>query len=115
MSAIIQVYKGKKYISPIIAKQIALKSLSNKATTTLDKLSDRELELMILIAKGGKIKDLSEKLHLSAKTINGYCRKIFCRLGIKNAVDLTHLALQYGLIQSEYHSSVYTCDKNSSE
>ena len=101
MTAIIQVYEGKKYISPLIANQTALQSVSNKVKATLDKLSIRELELMILIAKGDKVKDLSEKLHLSAKTINGYCRRIFRKLGINNRSDMTHLALQFGLIQPE--------------
>lgn len=98
--AINQVYKGQRYISPTIATQLALKNADND-TSPLDVLTDRELEFMIRIAKGDKTKMLAEKFHLSIKTINSYRGKIFKKLNIKNGVDLTRLALQYRLIQSE--------------
>lgn len=98
--AILQVNKGQKYISEAISKQMALKSVDRKPEP-LDVLSDRELEFMILIARGNKDKVLAEKFHLTTKTINSYRGKIFKKLGIKNVVDLMHLALHYRLIASE--------------
>ena len=100
IEAIRQVHQGKQYLSPAIAAQIALRKIDNKPCK-LDVLTDRELELMILVARGDNVLNIGEKLHLNRETTNRYRTIIFKKLGIKNNVDLTHLALEYRLIQSE--------------
>ena len=45
--------------------------------------------------------EISKKLSLSPKTVNSYRYRIFDKLGIKNDVELTHLAIRYGLLDSE--------------
>lgn len=99
IEAVSQVHKGQKFISSGIAEQIVLKNTSKP--DLLDVLSDRELELMMHVARGDKAETLAAKFHLSQKTINGNRSKIFKKLGVKSDVDLTHLALQYGLLSSE--------------
>ena len=92
--------QGKQYLSPKITEQLALRSTSNEPFP-LDVLTNSELELAILTARGDKTKRIAEKLHVAPKTINSYRRTILKKLGLRNSVDLTHLVLEYGLIQRE--------------
>lgn len=104
MDAIVTVHTGKKVISPKLAQQLALKSLSEPSDedpSLLDKLSERELQVMIMVTSGLKVQEISDKLCLSAKTINTYRYQLFDKLKIKNDVELTHLAVQYGLLRKE--------------
>lgn len=99
--AIRAVHSGQKYISPEIASQIALKSLTDSNKAPFDILSERELQVLMMITKGIKVGEISEKLHLSPKTVNSYRYRIFEKLSVKNDVELTHLALRYGLVDAE--------------
>lgn len=100
LEAIHRVYHGKQYLSPKITEQLALRSTSNEPFP-LDVLTNSELELAILTARGDKTKRIAEKLHVAPKTINSYRRTILKKLGLRNSVDLIHLVLEYGLIQRE--------------
>jgi len=61
-------------------------------------LSDRELQITLMIAKGMESQEIAERLFLSKKTIHGYHRDLLKKLGVKKDVDLTRLAIKYGLI-----------------
>lgn len=100
-SAIRKVYKGERHLSPEIAQQLALKSLSDSKEheTPFDSLSERELQVMIMITAGLKVQEISDKLCLSTKTVNSYRYRIFDKLKIKNDVELTYLALRHQLIE----------------
>lgn len=100
IEAIHQVNKGQQYISPAIATHIVLKNIESKPHP-LDVLSDRELEFLLLVVRGGTNKAIADKLHLSTKTLSGYRTKIFKKLKIKKDVELIHLALRYKLIPDE--------------
>ncbi len=52
---------------------------------------------MLMITDGQKVPDISEKLCLSPKTVNSYRYRLFEKLKIKNDVELTHLAIRYGI------------------
>lgn len=92
---------GHRSISPEIAKRLALKSMSGEHASLFDGLSERELQMVIIITQGSKVNEIAEKFHLSTKTINSYRYRIFKKLKIKSDVELTHLALHHGLIQKE--------------
>lgn len=103
--AIRMVHAGQRYISPDIANQIALKSLGETPHTQQQKnnfnlLSERELQVMLMITNGVKVHEISERLHLSPKTVNSYRYRIFEKLHVRNDVELTHLAIQYGLLDA---------------
>ena len=101
VKAIKAVHAGQRYISPEIASRLAFKHVNNKEETPFDTLSERELQVMIMITKGVKVNEISEKLHLSSKTVNSYRYRIFEKLDVKNDVELTLLAIRHGLIESE--------------
>jgi len=99
LKAIKQVAGGERYLSPELAQQLALKRFDgDEEVSPFEDLSGRELQVMLMITKGLKVPEIAEKLHLSTKTINTYRYRLFAKLNLKNDVELTHLAIQYELI-----------------
>ena len=54
-----------------------------------------------MITSGQKVQDISEQLFLSPKTVNSYRYRLFEKLNIENDVELTHMALRFGVIESQ--------------
>lgn len=93
------VNSGQRYISSEIAQQLALKRFTKAEESPLDILSERELQIMLMITSGQKVQEISDKLCLSPKTVNSYRYRIFEKLGIHSDVELTLLAIRLGLIE----------------
>ncbi|WP_369503016.1 LuxR C-terminal-related transcriptional regulator [Providencia vermicola] len=88
-----------KIISPDIAQAIALKRIhQNDQTDIYELLSTRELEIMLFITQGISTKQIAQLLNLSPKTVNTYRYRMFGKLNIRSDVELTHIAISYGLI-----------------
>lgn len=102
IQAIYTVYSGKSkhYISPDIAQQLALKNLATPNGNSLDMLSERELQIMIMITGGQKVQQISDKLCLSPKTVNSYRYRIFDKLNVTSDVELTHLAIRHKILDT---------------
>ena len=101
VKAIVTVHSGKRYISPDIAQQLALKTVSEVDGSPLDSLSERELQVMLMITSGQRVLDIAAKLCLSPKTVNSYRYRLFEKLNVTSDVELTHLALRYGILDTE--------------
>ncbi|WP_153447002.1 UvrY/SirA/GacA family response regulator transcription factor [Vibrio algicola] len=101
VNAIRMVNSGQRYISPEIAQQMALSQFSAPSDNPFKELSERELQIMLMITKGEKVTDISEQLNLSPKTVNSYRYRLFSKLDIGGDVELTHLAIRYGMITTE--------------
>ena len=101
VNAIRQVNSGKRYITPEIAQQMALKALNPGEQSPFDILSEREMQVMLMITQGQKVQDISDQLFLSPKTVNSYRYRLFEKLDIENDVELTHMAIRYGVISTE--------------
>lgn len=101
VNAIRMVHSGQRYLSPEIAQQMALSQFSAPADNPFKELSERELQIMMMITKGQKVTDISEQLNLSPKTVNSYRYRLFSKLDINGDVELTHLAIRYGMINTE--------------
>jgi two-component system, NarL family, invasion response regulator UvrY len=100
IQAIRCVYSGRRYITPVIAQQLALKQVNKEGGSPLDMLSERELQVMLMITSGQKVQEISDKLCLSPKTVNSYRYRIFEKLNINSDVELTHIAIRLGLIEN---------------
>ncbi|MAZ40274.1 MAG: two-component system response regulator UvrY [Legionellales bacterium] len=98
VKAIRSVKAGQLFISPDIAQKLALKHISGQDESPFDGLSERELQVTIMITAGQKVQAIAEKLCVSPKTVNSYRYRIFKKLVIKSDVELTHMALRYGLL-----------------
>ncbi len=101
VNAIRAVYAGKRYLGPDIAQQLALKSLIDADKSPFDLLSERELQVMIMITSGQNVQVISEKLCVSPKTINSYRYRIYEKLNVQSDVELTLLAMRHGILDTE--------------
>jgi len=98
VTAIRKVYGGGRHISPEIAQRLAIKNLADDPSSPFDRLSERELQVMLMITSGQKVQSISDKLCLSPKTVNSYRYRLFEKLKVDNDVELTHLAIRHGLV-----------------
>ena len=101
VNAIRMVQSGQRYLSPEIAQQMALSQFTPDSENPFKELSERELQIMIMITKGEKVTDISEQLNLSPKTVNSYRYRLFSKLSISGDVELTHLAIRHGILDAE--------------
>ncbi len=98
-AAIRKVYQGERYLSAEIAQKMAIDSLQAHQDSPFDALSEREMQVMLMITRGMTVQDIADRLFLSTKTINGYRYRIFDKLTVKNDVELTYLAMKHRLIE----------------
>lgn len=101
VQAIKTVSSGNRYLSPEVAQQLALKHLNDTGESPFDSLSEREMQVMIMITSGQKVQEISDQLCLSPKTVNSYRYRLFEKLGINSDVELTHLAIRHKLIDTD--------------
>ncbi|WP_188981918.1 response regulator transcription factor GacA [Pseudomonas matsuisoli] len=101
VTAIRQVFAGNRFISPQIAQQLALKSfMPQNNGTPFDSLSEREIQIALMIANCHKVQTISDKLCLSPKTVNTYRYRIFEKLSITSDVELALLAVRHGMVDA---------------
>jgi len=102
VKAIRLVHSGQRYISPDVAQQLALKPFISAADASpFDQLSERELQIVLMIVSCQKVQEISDKLFLSPKTVNSYRYRVFDKLGINSDVELTLLAVRHGMLDVE--------------
>ncbi|WP_313024283.1 response regulator transcription factor GacA [Pseudomonas lopnurensis] len=101
IQAIRMVFAGQRYISPQIAQQLALKSFQPQLSESpFDLLSEREIQIALMIANCQKVQSISDKLCLSPKTVNTYRYRIFEKLSITSDVELALLAVRHGMVDT---------------
>ncbi len=99
-SAIRSVYNGKRYLCSEVANNLAFQGLPGANDSPFERLSQRESEVTNLILQGKSIKEMSDMLVLSDKTINTYRYRLYDKLKVKNDVELTRLAVKFKHIDS---------------
>ena len=100
VQAIQRVNAGERYIAPSIAQQLALSMLPGEESI-IDVLSQRELQVLIMISRGMRTNAISEKLSLSPKTVSTYRKRLHDKLDVSNDVEMMHLAIKHGLLEEE--------------
>ena len=101
VNAIRAVNSGQRYLPADIAQQMALNQFKSAEDNPFNDLSERELQIMLMITRGEKVPDISVQLNLSTKTINSYRYRMFEKLHVGNDVELTHLAIRHGMLNTE--------------
>jgi two-component system invasion response regulator UvrY len=99
IKAIRSVHSGKQYITPEVAHKLALTFVNKGDKSPIDRLTQRETQVMLMIVKGSTNKEISGKLCLSPKTTSTYRYRLFEKLGVFNDVELTRFAIRHGLIK----------------
>jgi len=98
VKAVQKVLLGKKYISPAIAEKLASSFTDNADKVAHESLSNREFDVMKLIASGKTVSDIAEILSLSITTISTYRGRVMAKMGLKTNADLTKYAMELQLI-----------------
>ncbi|HPU57851.1 MAG TPA: response regulator transcription factor, partial [Verrucomicrobiota bacterium] len=98
VGAIKKVLAGGRYVSPSLAEKLAT-YVSGDSKPPQEKLSDREFQVLRLIASGKMVSEIAKELSLSVKTISTYRSRILEKMGIKNNAELMHYAIQHELVE----------------
>lgn len=98
VKALKKVLKGGTYVSSTLGEQLAGIVKSSRGPAPHESLSEREFEIMCLIASGKKTGDIAEKLSLSSKTVSSHRSRILDKMNMKNNAELTSYAIQNHLI-----------------
>ncbi|MBU0498556.1 MAG: response regulator [Gammaproteobacteria bacterium] len=94
------VAKGQPYLSMDLARSLSLASMGGRDEgSPLLCLSQRELQVLMMIVRGARTQDVADTLFLSPKTISTYRQRLFEKLGVKTDVEMTHLALRHGILK----------------
>jgi two-component system, NarL family, invasion response regulator UvrY len=99
INAVNAVHRGQQYMTRDVAEKVAFTSLRNRDRTPLERLSDRETEVMMMIIQGIRNKDIAERLCLSPKTTSTLRYRLHEKLGVCNDVELTRYAIRHGIIK----------------
>ena len=98
VKAVKKVLLGKKYISQSIAEKLADSFSTNTNKQLHETLSDREFDVMKLLANGKSVSDIAEMLSLSVTTVSTYRARVMAKMNLKSNSDLTKYAIENKLI-----------------
>ncbi len=96
LSGIRKVASGHKFIDPTLVDAMVFDGSTSEGAPH-EMLSERELQVLQMLASGQPLKDIGESLHLSAKTISAHKAHLMQKLGIDNNADLMRYAIKHGL------------------
>ncbi len=96
-TAIKKVQSGGKFLSSAVAEKIAY-MLNDEDQSLHEKLTNREFQVICLIAKGMSISDIARELSLSAKTVSTYRTRLLEKMSLKNNYDIIKYAMKHNLI-----------------
>lgn len=97
IDALRMVAQHQQFIDPIIAQRIA-NQRNESDSQYIDKLSPREFEVFLMLAKGRSVLDISQALGLSASTVGTHLYKVKLKLQLSNQSEMTLLAMRHGLL-----------------
>jgi len=98
VKAIRKVLAGGRYVSPTLAEKLASNVRKDFTRLPHETLSDREYEIMCLIASGKTVTEIAGELSLSVKTISTYRTRILEKFGVKNSAAIVQYAIRNGLV-----------------
>jgi two-component system invasion response regulator UvrY len=101
IKAIRKIASGGRYISPSLAESLASEFVSPEKSLHVkghEKLSDREFQILCLIASGKSLKEIGEALYISDKTVSSYRSRILEKMSMSTNSDLTRYALEHHLV-----------------
>lgn len=98
VAAVRTVAQGRKYVTPEMAQMLVENLTTPAPEVAHQKLSDRELQTLVMIASGKRLSDIAEQLMLSPKTVSVYRARVLEKLGLSNNSELTVYAIRNGLV-----------------
>lgn len=98
ITAIRQISQGRKYITPSLAEKLAFEVEADSDKAPHDILSDREYQVLRMIAEGKTVKYIAKELSLSAKTVSTYRARIMEKMKMKTNAELMHYVMKHRLV-----------------
>lgn len=98
VQAVRTVAQGRKYVTPDIAQMLVESLTTPEVAHPHEKLSDRELQTLVMIASGKRLADIALELNLSPKTVSVYRARVLEKLVLTNNSELTVYAIRNGLV-----------------
>ena len=98
VTAVRTVSQGKKFVTPDIAQMLVESLTAPEVAHAHEKLSDRELQTLVMIASGKRLSDIANELTLSPKTVSVYRARVLEKLALTNNSELTVYAIRNGLV-----------------
>jgi two-component system, NarL family, invasion response regulator UvrY len=100
LEAVSAVAAGNRYIDPSLAQKLALADVEGASKSPVERLSEREFEVFVRLAKGATVVKIADDLKLSASTVGTHLYNIKQKLGVANQSELTLIAIRHGLIEA---------------
>jgi len=99
IAAIRKISTGKKYVSSSLAEKLAFDLDLDHEKPRHEILSDREYQVMSMIASGKTVKEIADELSLSVQTISTYRSRILEKMKMKNNAEIIYYAVKQGLVE----------------
>lgn len=100
VAAIRRVAQGGHYVAASVAGNLAAALVKGGAGgSPFDRLSQREMQVMLMFTRGYSTQEISDRLCLSPKTVSTYRYRLFEKLGVNNDVELIRVAMRYGILE----------------
>jgi two-component system invasion response regulator UvrY len=100
IEAVTTVAAGRRYLDATIAQKLALAELEGGAKSPVERLSEREFEVFIRLARGATVQKIADDLRLSSSTVGTHLYNIKQKLDVGNQSELTLIAIRHGLIEA---------------
>ena len=97
LAAMRRVASGQRYLDPNLAEQIALQSSGLKQQTYVESLSDREFQILRLLAHGMSVNQIAEQLVISNKTVSTHKTRLMEKMGFGSTADIVRFAMTLGI------------------
>jgi len=99
VGAVKKIVQGGRYVSPSLAEKMAMYLTVDPKKKPHENLSDREFQVMRLIASGKTVREIAEENSLSVKTVRTYRQRIFEKMSLKRNAELTRYAIEHHLME----------------
>jgi DNA-binding NarL/FixJ family response regulator len=97
--AICRISNGQRYISAVIAEKLAFSSVDQSGAPLHDRLSEREFQVMCMLARGAALIEIGNTLNISEKTVSTHRTRLLEKMGMTRNAELTIYAVKNGLIE----------------
>jgi DNA-binding NarL/FixJ family response regulator len=98
VQAIRKLARGERFLTPAFAEGLAFELMDGVAATQHERLSDREFQILSLIAAGKPPRDIAAELNVSVKTVGTHRARILAKMGLKNTAEIVQYAIEHGLL-----------------
>ena len=98
VNAIRKIVRGERFLTPALAENLAFDLMASGGKKRHEQLSDREFEVLCMVAQGKPPREIAAELNLSVKTVGTHRARILEKMGLKNNAEIVPYAIENGLL-----------------